>query len=284
MLYDYQLISDTYKCEKLWTRRPTQESGETYPFMVRWAGYSRCLAGWKFERARSDIFGVEYISFGNAAFVQDGREYVVYPGEVFLLRRDVHHRYSPGPAKILLKRFICIDGIELDNILQYLNLWDKDRIVLSEPSRFEKLLKQITFLVSQPAIPDLGIELSVLTYRLLLILSQSVPVDFPFVIEKALEFMNANLHRSLSRKDICDNVGMSAHQFNRIFSEHMRCSPISYFINQKMHRSANMIKTTAISIKEIAHIMGFEDPLYFSSQFKKYFGLSPKAYRESKME
>jgi AraC family L-rhamnose operon regulatory protein RhaS len=101
----------------------------------------------------------------------------------------------------------------------------------------------------------------------------------PTIIEQALTFMHENLHRSLSRQEICDQIGLSMPHFNRLFSTYMDCSPIAYFLNQKFNWTAQLLKTTSLSIKEISYKAGFEDPLYFSGQFKKHFGISPKQYR-----
>jgi AraC family transcriptional regulator, transcriptional activator of pobA len=43
------------------------------------------------------------------------------------------------------------------------------------------------------------------------------------------------------------------------------------------------LSTTSLSIKEIAYEIGYIDPFYFSNQFKKYFGTSPKQYRETNL-
>jgi len=37
-----------------------------------------------------------------------------------------------------------------------------------------------------------------------------------------------------------------------------------------------------LTMKQIAHALGFKDPLHFSSFFKKCTGISPSAYREQK--
>jgi AraC-like DNA-binding protein len=68
--------------------------------------------------------------------------------------------------------------------------------------------------------------------------------------------------------------------FNKIFADYMHCTPIAYFLDQKFNWTAQLLKTTSLSIKEIAYKAGFDDPFYFSAQFKKRFGVSPKYYRQ----
>ena len=46
----------------------------------------------------------------------------------------------------------------------------------------------------------------------------------------------------------------------------------------KMNYAMNVMMLGKISIKELVSEVGFEDPLYFSKVFKKYFGFSPRNY------
>jgi AraC-like DNA-binding protein len=43
------------------------------------------------------------------------------------------------------------------------------------------------------------------------------------------------------------------------------------------------LQWTRLSIKEIAAEVGFDDPFYFSVQFRKRLGKSPRAFRETAM-
>jgi AraC-like DNA-binding protein len=268
------------KWERIWFRTLVHIPGELYPIMVKFTGYTRCFPGWGFEYKKTDMFGIEYVCAGNAVLLQDGKEYIINKGEAFLIRKNVYHKYTVGPKGILLKRFIIIDGIELENLLRYLNIWDKDYIVINEPKKFEKLMKQITDLLSGPMDEyDLGINLSSLAFRILLLLSRSIRFEYPPVIQKALEFMQSNLNQVLTREQICGYVGMSIQHFNRIFSSYMHCSPINYFLRKKMDWSANLLKTTSLSVKEIAYMLGYNSPYHFSNQFKSHFSVSPITYR-----
>lgn len=267
------------RIDRIWGHRPGRQDIEP-PLLILTAGYSRWSKGDYYMRKRSRIFTVELVCAGNAELVQDGQKYLIREGEVYLLRRNVSHRYTTGPAGILLKRFVTIGGPCLDHLLRIMNLWGRDHIRLRSPRKFAHLLKQAAVLVAGIP-PDVDIFCSILAYRILLELSRSVRPTLPAVIEKALEYMQQNLHRSLSTGELCTFLGISQTHFNRLFSHHMQCSPISYFLQQKLKWAAHMVSHTSFSIKEIAVITGYDDPLYFSARFKKQFRISPKNYRHS---
>lgn len=280
MKYDHFMKQKGSKrVDRIWGYRPGLQDIEP-PLLILTAGYSRWSKGDYYMRTLSRIFTVELVCAGNAELVQGDRKYIIQEGEVYLLRRNVSHRYTTGPAGFLLKRFVTIDGPGVDHLLRIMNLWGRDHIWLRSPRKFALLLKHAAIMLAE--IPsDMDISCSSLAYRILLELSHSVRPTLPAVIEKALEYMQQNLHRSLSTGELCDFLGISQTHFNRLFTHHMQCSPIGYFLQQRLKWAAHMVSHTSLSIKEIAVITGYDDPLYFSARFKKQFGISPKNYRYS---
>ncbi len=265
--------------DRTWGYRPGLQDTEP-PLLILSAGYARWVKGNNFTRTQSAIFGIELVCTGNAELVQDGRKYHIKEGEIYLLRRNVSHHYTTGPAGILFKRFVTMEGSALDYLLRIMNIWGRDHIRLRYPRKFASLLKQAAALLAKNPL-DVDILCSNLAYRILLELSHSVRPNLPAVIEKAITYMQQNLHRSLSTEDLCYYLGISQTHFYRLFAQHIQCSPIKYFIQQKLTWAGHMLKSTSLSIKEIAVITGYDDPLYFSARFKKQFGISPKIYRYS---
>ena len=53
----------------------------------------------------------------------------------------------------------------------------------------------------------------------------------------------------------------------------------SYLTEKRMQRAAIMLQDPNRSVKNVAASCGFEDSLYFSRAFSKYFGISPQQYR-----
>lgn len=48
-----------------------------------------------------------------------------------------------------------------------------------------------------------------------------------------------------------------------------------------MHKAANLLVSTTMSIREISDQIGYNDQLVFSRAFKNKFGMSPRNYRTS---
>ena len=281
MIFDHVVRKNkTRKFERLWMYRSVKQEIYIPPLLITIAGYGWWASGNEQYRSNSHVFGIELVREGNVEFVQDGSRYIIQKGEVYLLRRNVSHCYKTGPADILLKRFITIDGSALNYLLRIMNLWGRDQIRLSNPNVLAGLLKKVTSLIAENP-PDVDIKCSVLAYKILLELSHSLRPDLPAVIDNALTYMQQNLHHPLSMESICDYLGISQTHFNRLFFKYMQSSPMHYFLQQKLTWAGHMLRHTSLSIKEIADRTGYFDPLYFSARFKKQFGVSPGNYRKS---
>ena len=59
--------------------------------------------------------------------------------------------------------------------------------------------------------------------------------------------------------------------------------PVSYWIkNEILLEAKRLLVYTTLSVKEIAHAIGYDDPAYLSKIFKIHEGISPKTFRNKK--
>ena len=100
------------------------------------------------------------------------------------------------------------------------------------------------------------------------------------LVGKAAHYMNDHLGEKLSVGDICSYLGYSESYFTRVFTKEVGISPITYLMRLKADRARYLLSNTRLKINQIAPMLGFEDPYYFSKFFSKMEGVSPREYRE----
>ena len=66
-----------------------------------------------------------------------------------------------------------------------------------------------------------------------------------------------------------------------VFKKVTGYSPIDYLLHVRLNRAAELLLKTASPVSEIAAECGFSDSNYFSRQFRKNYGLSPRDYRRN---
>jgi AraC-like DNA-binding protein len=253
----------------------------TPPIYVTWAGYSRWSRDFTFYRKRGYFFSIEIVTLGNAVFLQAGREYRLVPGDVFLLHKGMEQRYGPAPKSILHKRYACIEGPMVDMMLRSTGLENVDFIRPQNPPAVEQLMRELYATAKNPGQNALN-ALATLAYSLLLELGQSTQSRYPPLVERALSYMQNNIRGWLTSEQISRRAGMSTTHFNRLFRQYTGSSPIDYFLTQKMNWAKHLLTNTSLSVKEIADTVGYNNPLYFSAQFKKRIGISPKFFRQQR--
>ncbi len=102
------------------------------------------------------------------------------------------------------------------------------------------------------------------------------------LIESATEYIVAHLQNNLTLTHVADTFHLSHAYFSRIFKAYTGFGFNEYLTQLRVHRAANLLNNTGVSVSEIAHLCGFADSNYFSSVFKKTMGISPKKYRMQK--
>ena len=98
---------------------------------------------------------------------------------------------------------------------------------------------------------------------------------------KSIEFMRANVASSLTLQELSRHAGLSPTRFSALFREQTGSSPVDHHIRLRMQAACHYLDTTALSVKEVAAKLGYDDPYYFSRIFQKILGCSPLAYRRS---
>lgn len=118
--------------------------------------------------------------------------------------------------------------------------------------------------------------------RIDLFLQEEKP-DTP--VKKAQKFILQHLDQELSREDIAAQVYISSSYLGRLFKQELNMNLSEYVFQERMKLAAQMLEQTSLSVTEIALRVGFSNFPYFSTQFKKYSGLTPVEYRrKNRME
>jgi AraC-like DNA-binding protein len=253
------------------------------PLKIITVGVSRWGPGDSFGRKDSSVFSVNLVTYGSAVFEQDGVSYAVGCGEVFMPRKGCNHHFRTGPEGFLHKRFMLIDGPLLGLYLRTMELDTADRLVPRSGQYLAGLFRE-AYRVMQGKGPAFSARLSQIAFAVLLHLGESAAPEHPREIRRIIEYMKRHLDTPLELRGLCDKAGISMRQCNRLFRRHLTTTPMAFFAGQRISWAVNLLESTPMSIKEIAAVVGFDDPLYFSTAFRRHIGLSPQQYRATHVQ
>jgi AraC-like DNA-binding protein len=98
-------------------------------------------------------------------------------------------------------------------------------------------------------------------------------------VERVAEYIRTNYGADLTLERLAHLAGVSPYYLTTLFRRYLGRSAMTY-VGEVRHRHAcEMLRTQDIEVAEIARLVGYRDPYYFSRVFKAGEGCSPLAYR-----
>jgi AraC-like DNA-binding protein len=83
----------------------------------------------------------------------------------------------------------------------------------------------------------------------------------------------------ISMTDLCRVCGVSKTHLTRLFTVEYGLPPLRALRRIRLDRAGRMLVETSLPITDIAWQCGFDDPLSFSTAFRRELGVSPRDYR-----
>jgi two-component system response regulator YesN len=99
------------------------------------------------------------------------------------------------------------------------------------------------------------------------------------VIDKAKLFIREHLSEKINLSMISEHVYLSETYFSFLFKKVTGIAYIDYIQKLRMNEAKKLLINTTYKIYEVAEMIGYNDYKYFSVQFKKYVGITPKECR-----
>ena len=114
----------------------------------------------------------------------------------------------------------------------------------------------------------------------------SVPVHRPATIrhrtslfDDAVAIVEAEYASDLSLDDIARRVASSRRQLQRAYAEIGNTTFRDHLTKVRMQRAAEMLGTRGLTVREVAHRVGYRQPAQFAKAFRRHLGVAPSDYR-----
>lgn len=98
-------------------------------------------------------------------------------------------------------------------------------------------------------------------------------------IQKMLSYIYANYAKGITLSDIAGAANISRSEAGRCFRSYLGCSPVEALIRHRLQMAQRLMGETTLTLREISLACGFNSVNYFSRQFRKRYGCSPREKR-----
>jgi two-component system response regulator YesN len=99
------------------------------------------------------------------------------------------------------------------------------------------------------------------------------------IIEDVCHYLGENYMNEISLDNIACMEGFSRFYFSKLFKQCKGVNFIDYLTMVRIEKSKELLKNPRLSVKDISYSVGYNDPNYYTSVFKKKEGISPTEYR-----
>lgn len=97
----------------------------------------------------------------------------------------------------------------------------------------------------------------------------------------ARRYIDSHFKESLTLDQLAEIVHINKYHMVHSFTKAYGVSPINYLLSLRLQESRYLLQSTDYSMSQIAQMVGFSSPCYFSQVFHKATGMSPREYRNS---
>ncbi len=244
------------------------------------------LPTWR-PRGRLD-YQLLYIAAGKAHFHFDGKEQIVTAGHMVLYRPKEPQKYEYYGEDQTEVYWVHFTGGNVKNILRSYGLTDDKRVFycgsgLDYQNLFRTMINELQMCKE-------NYEEVLETYlRLIFIIlkryfANATKSDNARVVEeidKATMYFNEHYSEDISIDEYAQNNHVSVSWFIRNFKQCTGSTPMQYILSKRIYNAEILLHDSTYNVTEIAEIVGYDNPLYFSRIFKKVKGISPSEYRKN---
>lgn len=230
-----------------------------------------------------------YVVDGKGEFNIQGQRFPVKANDFVIINPQVEHTELSSLDEPLEYIVLGIRGLSFSNLtpvsegghpFSFFNLRDEQK----------DILRYLNAMVQEATSQQMSYEL--VCHNLLEILLIKILRHQHFDLEvgkqskatKDISFIKHYLetyyHESIQLEDLASMTHLSRFYISHSFKKEIGMSPMEYLIDIRIKESKILLRTTNYSISQVADIVGFTTPTYFSKQFRKSTGISPTDYRE----
>jgi AraC-like DNA-binding protein len=230
---------------------------------------------WVETEHKHDDFELLYILKGPISVSSHQDEITLQQGELIIIPPHEVHRIITDDASAFLS--IGFDTNLSINSLSCLTPVSKEENeeIFTLTTLLEDMVEQA--FAQNTDFTSYGIQvMAKLTSALCSICTPSSDTDQKRILsDKIKTYIHKHAHEPIRVEEIAEIFHYSPHTLGNVFSTVNGMTIKEYVLQHKMEKAVILLSQRKQSISEIARLLGYESPNYFSKCFKNYYGFSP---------
>lgn len=259
------------------------------------AGWHQTKGGYGYGPMIRDYWLIHFIVKGNGMVRVENMEYEASGSQIFAIRPHQITYYQASASSPWEYFYIGFEGAWALQIMKDIGFINDDTIVIQIPNPdeiFQLLKKMKSYIKTYLEMGDGVLGICGCIYSIFQLLSEGRNDDQIILGHENSDLLQHEYTRTLisiietsfsekiNIQELANRLHLNRSYMSELFSKDTGMSIKSYLTEKRMQRAAIMLQDPNRSVKNIAALCGFDDSLYFSRAFSKYFGVSPQQYRK----
>lgn len=247
-------------------------------------GHEHCLPGYTWGPGVRDHYLIHLVVAGKGVYQVNGAAYQVQGGDLFLAKPNQLITYAADEVEPWEYYWVGFNGACANKLVQQTPFSESAPVHhCKELNAVQEALYNIY--LSRGPEPQCEALMTGYLYIFMANLMKEARAIMPNVgssssqyVLSAIKYIQFNYSHDISVDDIAKAVGVSRSHLYRVFMANVGQSPIDYLTDYRISEACSLLKSSNLSIAEIAISVGFFDQFYFSRVFKKIKGVPPSKY------
>ena len=228
-----------------------------------------------------------YIVGGRGQFLIQDQLYPVNANNLVIINPNVPHTEVSLNAQPLEYIVLGIEGVELAS-----SEHSNGRFSMLDHFESVEISGCLRNILREMELKSTGYEdvcqayMEILIIRLMRSTALSVPTQ-PQQISANRQcaavkrYIDQHFKETLTLDQLAEEAHMNKFYLSHAFKQEFGVSPINYLISCRIEESKYLLAETDLSISQIAQLLNFSSPSYFSQVFRRTQGVSPVEFRQS---
>ena len=250
-----------------------------YPVSV---GYFDCKPTYSANRNVFSSYLLIVMLTGSLSYQTRKCRGVVRAGQVLLLDCNAPHAYAAqGKCSFT---FVHFAGAQSKELYDEIERTGGNLIHMPDPNTLHESIGEMLSCMRAERRMNEG-QTSAMIYAMLMKLLERSGVSGAGgignpVVDRAIAYIQDHLTDKLTVEEIAANAGYSPSYFSRMFTEETGLSPYQFVLKSRLDQAQQLLKTTRLTVQEIAFQCGFNSAANFCYTFRRMLDTSPYEYRK----
>ncbi len=99
--------------------------------------------------------------------------------------------------------------------------------------------------------------------------------SYPRPLIAAIVYIRENFQKPIQLSMVAEACNVTSSYLSRLFKEYLGTNFVDYINQFRLNKAITLLEGKKYSIKEVASLVGYQDPNYFSRIFRRHMGISP---------